>query len=623
MRRAFVAAVLVAGVAGFSQITEVRLKADTTSADTTSADTTSADTTSADTTSEVATLLRERCAMCHRPSGSAPFSLLTPDDARRRATQIAAVTKRRYMPPWKVDPADGPFIGQKPLTGREIDLIQQWAASDPGPRPRSSSVPSSEPPAADSWQLGKPDLVVTLGEPYQLQAEGTDVFRIFVVPIPVDAERYVRGIEFRPGNARVVHHANIRIDRTPASRALDDADAGPGYSGLILRSAEYPDGHFLGWTPGQVAPLVSPDLAWRLAPHSDLVVEAHMQPSGRTELVQPSIAFFFGDRPPTRTPLMLRLGRQTIDIPAGDKRYVVSDSYVLPVDVDVLALQPHAHYRARTVRGEATLPDGTTKQLLAIADWDFRWQHVYRYVTPLALPRGTRLSMEYVYDNSVDNLRNPERPPKRARWGQRSSDEMGDLWIQVLTRTPKDLVTLDTQFRRKVVAEDVNGYEAEIERHPTDVGLRDTAAMLYLELGRPDDAARHFKASVDARPDSAAAHYNLATALSVARRIDAAMDEYRRALAIDPDYANAHHNLGQVLLAIGRNEDAIREFSAVVRLQPDSPSALGTLAAAHAAAREFDRAAELVDAALRLKPAEPLASQLKEQRARYRRRIDK
>src|SRR5262249_46977656 len=200
------------------------------------------------------------------------------------------------------------------------------------------------------------------------------------------------------------------------------------------------------------------------------------------ERVRRAVAFYFGAHPPTRTRAMLRLGGQTIDIPAGQPRYVVTDSYVLPVDVEVQALQPHAHYRAREVRGDATLPDGSSKRLLLIKDWDFRWQHVYRFVTPLALPKGTRLSMEYVYDNSPSNPRNPERPPKRARWGQRSADEMGDLWIQVLTRSQNDLVTLDTQFRRKVVAEDVNGYEAEIERHPDDVGLRDTAAMLYLEL---------------------------------------------------------------------------------------------------------------------------------------------
>jgi hypothetical protein len=526
---------------------------------------------------QIAPLLRDRCATCHHPEGSAPFSLLTYDEAKRHARQIAVVTKNRSMPPWKVDPADGPFIGQHPLTSGEIDLIQRWV--DEG-APGGGNDASRPPTWTKGWQLGQPDLVITLSQAFTLASEGTDVFRIFVLPIPVDVERYVRGLEFRPGNPKVVHHANIRIDRTPASRALDEADPGPGYSGLIARSAVYPDGHFLGWTPGQVAPLLPDDLAWRLAPHTDLVVEIHMQPSGKPELVQPSIGLYFGSRPPTRTPAMLRLGRQTIDIPAGDGHYTVTDSYVLPVDVQVLALQPHAHYRLREALGEATLPDGSVKRLLSIKDWDFRWQHVYRYVTPLALPRGTTLSMRYAYDNSPDNPRNPEHPPKRARWGQRSADEMGDLWIQTLTRNEGDLVTLDTEFRRKVAAEDVNGYEMEISRHPDDAGLRDTAAVLYLELGRPDPAAEHFRKSLAIKGESAPAHYNLGTALTLARKLDEAVNEYQAAIEIDPAYANAHNNLGNVFLAQGRVDEAIREFRDVVRLQPDSASAKANLAAA-------------------------------------------
>src|SRR5207342_2394074 len=135
----------------------------------------------------------------------------------------------------------------------------------------------------------------------------------------------------------------------------------------------------------------------------------------------PSVGLYFSDQPATRTPAMLRLGRQSIDIPAGDSAYTITDSYVLPVDVEVDAVQPHAHYRAHEIRGEATLPDGTVQPLIHIKDWDFRWQHVYRYVTPLRLPKGTALSMRYVYDNSVGNPRNPEHPPKRATWGQRSA----------------------------------------------------------------------------------------------------------------------------------------------------------------------------------------------------------
>jgi Flp pilus assembly protein TadD len=544
-------------------------------------------------TKDVAPLLVERCGMCHHPGGSAPFSLLTYADAKRHSAQIAKVTADRFMPPWKADPADGPFVGQHPLSAAEIALLRQWAdAGAPEGDTRVGRQFQSPSQWTDGWQLGKPDLVITLPEPYTLPAEGTDAFHIFVLPIPVETARFVRGLEFRPGNPRVVHHANIRIDTTPASRAFDAADPGPGYDGLIARSATYPDGHFLGWTPGQVAPLLPDDLAWRLEKNTDLVVELHMQPSGKPEQVAPSIGLYFGDTAPfdaaqgrpRRTPAMLRLGRQDIDIPAGDGHYTVTDSYTLPVDVDLEALQPHAHYRARDVRGEATLPDGSKKPLIDIADWDFRWQHVYRFVTPVRLPKGTRVSMRYTYDNSIANARNPQRPPARARWGQLSAEEMGDLWLQVLPRNAGDLDLLSRDFRPKVAAEDVKGYEAEIEKHPNDAALHDDVALLYLELGKGDRAIAHFTTSRDLKPQSAGAHYNLGTALTVARRLDEAAGEYREALRIDPAYANAHNNLGNVLLAQRQFDQAIREFEEVVRLQPESAPARKNLAAAYTAA---------------------------------------
>jgi Flp pilus assembly protein TadD len=535
---------------------------------------------------DVAPLLADRCAMCHHPGGSAPFSLLTYADAKRRATLIAKVTHDRQMPPWKVEPGFGPFVGQHPLSAGEIAVLRQWAD---GGAPEGGSVGGLSRRAqsqswTDGWQLGEPDLVLTLPQPYTLPAEGTDAFHIFVIPIPTTARRYVRGLEFRPGNPRVVHHANIRIDRTPTSRALDEADPGPGYDGLIARSAEYPDGHFLGWTPGQAGPLLPKGLAWTLEPHTDLVVELHMQPSGKPETVAPSIGLYFTNDPPGRPPAMLRLGRQDIDIAAGDARYTVRDSYTLPVDVDVLALQPHAHYRARQVRGEATLPDGSTRTLLVINDWDFRWQHVFRYATPLRLPKGATLSMEYTYDNSSANPRNPERPPVRARWGQRSAEEMGDLWIQVQTRTDRDLDLLSRDFRAKVAAEDVKGYEVEIEKHPQDAALHDDVALLYLELGNSGGAIAHFTAALALKPRSAVAHYNLGTALTVARQLDQAAAEYREALRLDPGYANAHNNLGNVLLAQKKYDEAVAEFAEVVRLQPDSAAAKKNLAAAKALA---------------------------------------
>jgi len=522
-------------------------------------------------TRDIAPLLHERCGICHHPGGPAPFGLLTFQDARQRARQIAAVTRDRVMPPWKSEPGYGEFVGHRPLSDAEIARIQQWV-SDGTVEGDARDLPPP-PTWTDGWQLGQPDLVATLPEPYVLAAEGTDVSRVFVFRLPVRTLRYVRGLEFRPGNARVVHHANIRIDRTTASRLLDDQDAAPGYEGLLSHSAVYPDGHFLGWTPGQSAPLLPKGLAWRLPPETDLVVEVHMTPSGKREVVEPSIGLYLTTEAPDRTPAMLRLGRQTIDIAAGDSNYAIEDSFVLPVDVVVQAVQPHAHYRARTVEARATLPDGNKMWLLYIRNWDFRWQHVYRYVTPPVLPKGTTLSVRYTYDNSAANPRNPQQPPRRVHWGQWTNDEMGDVWIQVLPRDDRDLRVLNAAFRPKAMAEEIAGYETMIAQDPTRPQLHDDVALLYLDLGRGREAATHLEISVKLKPDSAAAHFNLGTALTVAGRLDNAIGEYRLALGLQPDYGVAHNNLGSVLVRLGRPGEALDHFREALRLDPSNAQA--------------------------------------------------
>ena len=568
---------------------------------------------------DIAPLMYEACASCHREGGPAPFSLITYDQVRRRATQIAGVTRSRFMPPWKAEPESGNFVGQRVLSAREIERIQRWVElgtpeGNPRDLPRRPTWP-------DGWLLGTPDLIVTLDAPYSLPASGTDVFRIFAIPLPVAATRFVRGIEFHPGNARVVHHANIRIDATPASRQRDAADPLPGYEGLMPRSAQYPEGHFLGWTPGQVAPLVPSDLAWQLEPGSDLVVQLHMQPSGAIEEVKPSIGLFFGHEPPRHTPTILRLGSQSIDIPPGERQYVIKDAYTLPVDVDVLAVQPHAHYRAREIKGIATLPDGSTRWMMHIADWDFRWQHVYREVAPIALPKGTVLSMEYTFDNSAENVRNPQLPPARVLWGQRSQDEMGDLWFQLLARNDRDRATLARDVNGKMTAEDVKGYETMLRVSPDDTELHDDVALLYLGLGRPADAVRHFAASAAVKPQSAASHYNLGTALAAASRLDEAAAALRQALTINPRSAATYANLGAVVLQQGRTAEAVNHLEEAVRLDPANLQALNTLSLAYGASGRFDRAVDIADAALRLAPPGPLADEIRRRREAYLRNV--
>jgi Flp pilus assembly protein TadD len=563
---------------------------------------------------DIAPLVFDACSPCHRTGGPAPFSLATYAEVSARARQIADVTASRFMPPWKVEPAVGNFVGQRPLTDPEIAMLRVWAeaGAPAGPPGKLPVAPSFR----DGWLLGKPDLVVTLPASYTLRAEPGDVFRIFSIPIPVSRRVYVRGIEFLPGNHRVVHHANLRVDRTGATRALDAADPLPGYDGLMPRSAEYPDGHFLGWTPGQVAPLVTPDLAWPLEPGTDLVMQLHLQPSGAVEHVRPSIGFYFSDVPPAYTPSVLRLGSQGIDIAPGESQYVVRDDYTLPVDAELLAVQPHAHYRATRITGTATFPDGRSQRVIHIADWDFRWQHVYRLVTPLPLPKHTRLSMEFTYDNSARNIRNPSLPPARVFWGQRSDDEMGDLWLQLLVKSPADRARLNAAIAEKMTAEDIIGYETLLRVTPGDHELHDDVALLYLQSGRAADAVRHFRASVAARPQVASAAYNLGIALAMAGDTEGAIAEFERAVALDATYGIAYANLGAVLMHAGRLEEAVTRLERAVHLMPANVEALNSLSAVYEARGERSRALAVIDRALALSPAPAVERLLRERRTR-------
>src|SRR5262249_54110946 len=294
--------------------------------------------------------------------------------------------------------------------------------------------------------------------------------------------------------------------RTRSSRLLDARDPEPGYAGGMERDARYPEGQLLGWTPWQAAHAVPDGTQWRLEPGSDLIVQLHLQPTGKPEALQVSAGLYFTDPPPARTPIGLRLGRETIDIPANVHDYVVSDAYVLPTAADVVAIQPHAHNLARHMEAAATLPDGTRRWLIAIDNWDFRWQDVYRYATPITLPKGATIVMRYVYDNSPANPRNPHTPPTRVVWGQNTSAEMGDLWVQVIPGSAEDASILTADFRRKAHREDLAAYTKLLESDPSNPLRHDAVAQLYLDDGKLDEAIAAFRRSLQLNAGSAATH---------------------------------------------------------------------------------------------------------------------
>jgi len=561
-------------------------------------------------TRDIAPIVFGHCASCHRPGEVGPFSLLTYADVRQRATLIAQVTAQRVMPPWKSSDERGLFVGDPSLTADQVALIQRWVEGGmPEGRPEDlpalpAVVPAAAPgsPVTETWTLGPPDLVVRMDQAYDLAATAPtgDVFRTFVLPVRVADSHFIRAVDFHPGNARVVHHANLGVDRTQASRRRDERDAEPGFAGGMLPDAGYPPGQMLGWTPGETPRPSPPGTAWRLDPGSDFIVNLHMQPTGKPERVQASVGLYYTDATPTRAPVVLRLGSRTIDIAAGDTAYTASDSYVLPVDVEVVAIQAHAHYLARRIEARAATPDGLTRNLLTIPDWDFRWQEVYRYATPIVLPRNTTIRSRFSYDNSAANPRNPNSPPRRIVWGQNTTEEMGDLWLQVIPVKTSDAALLYNDITKKMVAEDTAAFAKLVERDPENAGRREELATMYLQTGRVDDAIAQLREAVRLNPRSAPAHYNLGLALARQQQLNDAVKEFTEAVTIDPDLGEAHLNIGAILQATGRSDDALPHFRRAVELRPDSGEAhsnLGRLLAMrndeHGAAVELERAVQL------------------------------
>lgn len=551
-------------------------------------------------TGAVAALLDRHCVLCHRLGQAAPFVLTDYASARARAQQIAKVTASRYMPPWLPQPGLG-FAHERRLEAAEIETLERWAA---GGAPEGDPAARPPPPQfSPGWNLGEPDLVLQLPAPYLLAADGGDVFRTFVIEVPPAAGRHVAAVELRPGNPKVVHHAVLFVDRHRRARVRDAADAEPGFAGMDLADAQSPDGHFIGWTPGRVTRERHAERAWELPPGADLLLQLHLLPSGKPEPVAPEIGLYFSAVPPTERPYLLRIGAKSMDIAAGAADYVVEDRFRLPIDVDVLSLYPHAHYLAKTMLGEALLPDGTRRTLLDIRDWDFNWQDQYEYAQPVPLPAGSELMMRYVFDNSAANPRNPTRPPVRVTFGARSSDEMADLWIQVLPKDPAARPQLERDFLRRDHLQHVASLELALREAPDSAVAHHDLALALALAAQDDRAISHFRRAIELDPRMSSAHNNLGIVLFGRQQHDEALRHFRAAIDCDPLNANAHNSIGLVLRERGDFERAVAAFGRAIELDPTHASAQRGLGMSLARLSRWAQAEAPLRRALELEPA--------------------
>jgi len=430
---------------------------------------------------DVAPIIYGNCVTCHRPRQAAPFSLLTYADVVKHADNIHDATYNRYMPPWHAAKAEGfpEFQDERGLSDKDLNTLLTWI--DAG-TPSGDLSKAPKPPVFPSgWTLGTPDLVLTLPARVSVPRDGPDIYRNVMLPVDLPDDRWITAIDYEPTARSVVHHALYFT--SPSSATVRDDEVVPGLgaaaaglrgglgSGLgsgragrgagVIGAAGEAWGGLGGWVPGSTPRFFPDHIAQPLPAHTNFVLQLHLHPSGKAEQERGRIAIYFAKTPPLKSmtgvqvPPAFGFGAG-IDIPAGESRYVVKDSFVLPVGVDAYGARGHAHYLCREMKMTATLPDGSTRGLLWIKDWDFSWQDSYYFKTPFALPKGTRIDTELIYDNSDGNIRNPSSPPKRVRWGRESFDEMGSTTLLVTTADQAATATLRAaqaqHLREQVIA---------------------------------------------------------------------------------------------------------------------------------------------------------------------------
>jgi Tfp pilus assembly protein PilF/mono/diheme cytochrome c family protein len=582
---------------------------------------------------DVAPIVFANCVTCHRPGGDGPFSLLTYADAARHAQEIGEQTLARHMPPWLPEPGNVPILGDRRLSQKQIDTIQGWLRD--GAREGNPGDLPALPSFRSDWQLGTPDVVLTMPRPYVLSPGHEDVYRNVILQGSVPKGAFIRAVELRT-NGSPIHHALIRLARSASVRDRDGEDGQPGFNGMSSEILQDPEGQLLGWAPGR-GPMVSPDgMPWSLEPGTALALELHLIPSDQPLSVQPSLALYFSSAPPVQRPVSAVMASKSIDIPAGDANYAVTERYQLPVSAELLGLFPHAHLLGKEVLVTARPPAASPLTLLHIKHWSFHWQQDYRFVTPVKLPKGTVIEMRFTYDNSTGNPENPSNPPVRVRVGSRSRDEMANLGFLWLTASPVDTNALLASFYEKNVLANIAYSEPRVRETPNSFADRLLLGSSYVQAGRFAEALPHLEAALALDPRSAIAEsqlagayqglgrfpqaiqhlersarlapkderaqINLADALRTSGRLDGAEAAYKRAIAINRDSFEAHVKLADLLSTAGRLKDALPHLRRIVELRPDSADTHSDLGGALAVLGFTNEAAQHLRRALELDP---------------------
>ena len=385
-------------------------------------------------TKDVAPILYQRCAECHRPGQTAPMPLLSFEQARPWAKAIREKVLEGAMPPWLAAPGHGKFENERRLPRREVETLVAWV--DGGAMRGNDKDLPPLPKFEEGWTLGKPDAVIALPDEVGVPADGVVPYKYITALTHFTEDHWIQAAEIRPGNRGVVHHVIVFV-RDAAAAAAPAASAPPAAAardGAVRESAADEGGSLrglvklAGFAPGEQPKVYPAGTAKLVKAGASLVFQMHYTPNGTAATDRTYIGLFFAREPVRRKVLTATATNRSFVIPAGDANYEVRSSWTAKEDVRIVDLMPHMHYRGKDFRYTAVFPDGRSEVILDVPKYDFNWQLLYRFQSAFVLPQGGRIDCVAHFDNSPRNRYNPD-PGKDVRWGPQTWEEMMIGWF--------------------------------------------------------------------------------------------------------------------------------------------------------------------------------------------------
>jgi Copper type II ascorbate-dependent monooxygenase, C-terminal domain len=379
---------------------------------------------------DVAPILYKNCATCHRPDEPAPMSLLTYKDARPWAKSIRQYVSSGLMPPWHATQPHGVFLNDRRLSEADKNTLISWVDAG-APEGNPSDLPPM-PKFVDGWQIGKPDLVLTMSKPFHVPAKGTIDYQFFPVATHFTEDKWVQAMEIRPGVRSVVHHVIVYMKEpqgTPMVSGFKPVlPVMPARyrqnGGAEEKQQQQGPGVFLaGTAPGAPPMVFQPGKAIRIPAGSTLIFQMHYTANGKEAEDQTSLGLIFAKEPPEREIHASAFLNPLFTLPAGSSDTAVDSAIEFTEDSHITSLIPHTHLRGKSWEYRLIYPDGHSQVVLDVPHYDFNWQTWYTFAKPLAVPKGSRLEATAHYDNSVNNPSNPD-PKVDVHWGDQTWNEM-------------------------------------------------------------------------------------------------------------------------------------------------------------------------------------------------------